>query len=124
MPDGAVMEQHDPLGAEPAVMIDEAAQHRGLLPDQRHHREARHRPIPRSPPRPDPCATAPPRLSKRNRAGRAAQMLAEALRRSGGRAALMRGLLGPGRDFLPALLMRVLEVRRLLPARLRSDPAV
>jgi len=49
---------------------------------------------------------------------------AEALRRSGGHAALLRGFLGPGRDFLPALLLRFLEVRRLLPARLRSDPAV
>jgi len=54
----------------------------------------------------------------------AAQILAESLRRSGGHAALLRGFLGPGRDFLPALLLRFLEVRRLLPARLRSDPAV
>jgi glycosyltransferase involved in cell wall biosynthesis len=51
-----------------------------------------------------------------------AQLAATALRRAGMRKEeILRAFLSFGRDFLPALGLRYLEVRRLLPRRLRSD---
>ncbi|MFV2003198.1 MAG: glycosyltransferase family 2 protein [Paracoccaceae bacterium] len=55
----------------------------------------------------------------------AAQLIVTAIRRSGGtRFEILRAFGGSGRDFLLALIMRYLEVRRLLPRALRSDPVV
>jgi glycosyltransferase involved in cell wall biosynthesis len=51
-----------------------------------------------------------------------AQLAATALRRAGmSKGEILRAFLGVGRDFLPALGLRYLEVQRLLPRRLRSD---
>lgn len=55
----------------------------------------------------------------------AAQLIAKAIQRNGGgKLAVIGAFLGPGRDFLPPLIMRYLEIRRLVPAALRSDPVV
>lgn len=54
-----------------------------------------------------------------------AQLGAHALLRSGARKPrILAAFFGPGRDFLPALVMRFLETRRLLPAAFRSDPVI
>lgn len=66
--------------------------------------------------------------SPRNRAWiwrQTSQLAAQALMRSGAaNRDIMRAFAGPGRDFLPALSLRFLETRQMLPEPMRSDPNV
>lgn len=54
-----------------------------------------------------------------------AQLAHSAFQRAGfSKGEILRAFAGPGRDFAPHLALRLLEVKRWLPAGLRSDPQI
>jgi hypothetical protein len=54
-----------------------------------------------------------------------AQMILRALQRAGfSKGEIFKAFAANGRDFLPALIWRAMEIKRILPDSLRSDPEV